>query len=124
MTFARSLFVTCALLAVMTGCNNDDLPPGAQYTSLQGAVVDTATNLPIVGAQVTVDAILVTTTDKDGKFSFDKIPSGEYDYTIVANGYATYNGTGSAQPGKTIPPLNLKLTAKPSTNSSGTSSSS
>lgn len=121
MTFARSLFVACALLAAITGCNNDDLPPGAQYTALQGVVVDSATSQPIVGAQVTVDAILVTTTDKDGKFAFDKIPSGEYDYTIDATGYTTYNGTGTAQPGKTVPPLNLKLTAKPSTSSSSSS---
>ncbi len=113
MTFARSLFVTCALLVAITGCNNDDLPPGAQYTALQGVVIDNATSQPIVGAQVTVDAILVTTTDKDGKFSFDKIPSGEYDYTIDAVGYTAYNGTGTAQPGKTIPPLSLKLVPKP-----------
>lgn len=113
MTLARSLFVTCALLAAITGCNNDDLPPGAQYTALQGVVVDSATSHPIVGATITVDAILVTVTDKDGKFSFDKIPSGAYDYTINAKGYATFNGTGDAQPGKDVPPLSLKLSPKP-----------
>jgi TolB protein len=103
MTFVRSAFAVFALLLAASACNSDDLPPAAQFTALQGVVVDQATNQPVAGALVTVDAILTVTTDANGKFSIDKVPSGDFDYTIEAKGYATISGSGSAEPGKPLP---------------------
>src|SRR5579864_2805247 len=49
-----------ALIACMAlaACNDDSLPPGGTYQTMQGVVVDAATNQPIAGATVTVDTVL------------------------------------------------------------------
>jgi hypothetical protein len=111
MTYARSLLVAVAALLALVACNSDALPPAAQFTLLQGVVMDKATNQPIAGALVTIDAILTATTDVNGKFNIDKVPSGDFDYTIVAKGYGTISGSGRAEPGKPQI-LDLHLTSK------------
>lgn len=89
-----------ALALIVVGCNDSSLPPGAQFGSLQGTVIDAATNQPIAGAIVTVDTVLVTTTDTAGHFMFERVPTGDFDYTVAAKGYTTVSASGSANPGK------------------------
>ncbi len=89
-----------AIAAILGGCNDGALPPGASYASLSGTVLDAATNQPIAGAIVTLDTVLTTTSDAAGHFTFAKIPTGDYDYTVQAPGYATMSSSGSATPGK------------------------
>ncbi|HUY11190.1 MAG TPA: carboxypeptidase-like regulatory domain-containing protein [Candidatus Dormibacteraeota bacterium] len=103
-------FATLALLVV--ACNENAFPPGAQFGSVQGTVLDAATNQPIAGAQVTVDTVLTTTTDAAGHFTFERVPTGAFDYTVAATGFVALSSTGSAQPGKTSAVM-VTLTATP-----------
>ncbi len=93
-------FAFLAIAAILGGCNDGALPPGASYASLTGTVIDTATNQPIAGAIVTVDTVLTATSDAAGHFTFAKIPTGDFDYTVQAPGYTTLSSSGSAIPGK------------------------
>jgi hypothetical protein len=105
--FARTLVVATILIGVLAGCNTDALPPAALHGTITGLVLDRATNAPIVGAHVTVDAILVAITGDDGKFVIENVPSGDFDYTIEAKGYAVYNGSARTDADK---PFALNLT--------------
>jgi hypothetical protein len=92
--------VVCAVM--LNACDNDDLPPAAQFAPLQGTVTDAVTHQPIAGATVIVDTVLTTTTDANGAFSFTKVPSGIVDYVVKAKGYADISASGEAEPGKTL----------------------
>jgi len=104
--------VAALLLAGLTACNNDSLPPAAGYAAVAGTIVDASTNSPITGAVITIDTVLTATTDANGKFSFDKVPSGIADYAVQAKGYTSVSASTSIEPGKPFQ-LNLSLTAQP-----------
>ncbi len=89
-----------ALTSILAGCNDGALPPGASYASLSGTVIDAVTNQPIAGAIVTLDTVLTATSDAAGHFTFAKVPTGDYDYTVQVSGYRTFSSSGSATPGK------------------------
>lgn len=74
-------------LGFLAACQSDALPPTAKYGTVQGVVVDRATNRPIAGALITVDTVLKTNTAADGKFTISNVPSGSFDYSVQANGY-------------------------------------
>jgi len=78
-----------ALLAVgfLAACQSDALPPTSKYGTVQGIVLDRATNRPIAGALVIVDTVLKTNTAADGKFTITNVPSGSFDYSVQASGY-------------------------------------
>lgn len=99
---ARAILAAAALTLPLAACDNGDLPPASSYASVQGLVVDGATNKPIEGATVTIDTVLTATSDATGKFSVDKIPSGIVDFTVQANGYKAITSSASAEPGKTF----------------------
>lgn len=102
------LFGALLALAVLVGCNDGSLPPGGTYSTLTGVVLDRATNQPVANATVLVDTVLKATTDAAGKFSIN-VPSGDYDYSVEANGYKTVaTHAGRADPGKTVT-LNILL---------------
>jgi hypothetical protein len=102
------LFMGIALLLLGTpGCNTDELPPAAGFASVSGTVVDSATNVPIRGAVVTVDTVLTATSDATGRFSIDKVPSGIADYAVEATGYQAVSSSTTIEPGK---PFTLNLT--------------
>ncbi len=107
MTRAR-LFTVLLALAVLTACNDNSLPPGGTYQTVQGVVVDAATNQPIAGATVVVDTVLTATTDAQGKFAFPQVPVGDIDYQVsTANGsYKAYTGSAHVAPDK---PLQLTV---------------
>lgn len=97
--------IACIALAA---CNDNSLPPGGTYQTMQGVVLDAATNQPIAGATVTVDTVLTTTTDSAGKFSFPHVPVGTVDYVVSANGYkSTLSVPVQLAPDK---PLSLTVT--------------
>ncbi len=78
-----------ALLALgfLAACQSDALPPTSKYGTVQGIVLDRATNRPVAGAFVTVDTVLKSTTTADGKFTISNVPSGSFDYSVQAGGY-------------------------------------
>lgn len=105
MTRARSLGALFAVLA-LAACNDSALPPGGTYNVVQGVVVDAATNRPVSGATVTIDTVLTTTTDSQGKFSFAQVPVGDVDVVITAPGYKDYSAPTRLDPDK---PLSLSV---------------
>ena len=107
MTRLKMVAALFALVA-LAACNDNSLPPGGTYQSVSGVVVDAATNNPVSGATVTIDTVLSATTDKDGKFSFDRVPVGDFDYVVTAPGYkATASTPVHLEPDK---PLSLNVT--------------
>ncbi|HEY1654226.1 MAG TPA: carboxypeptidase-like regulatory domain-containing protein [Candidatus Tumulicola sp.] len=105
-SLCRSLLAALVLVAGAAACNSDALPPAAGFTTIAGTVVD-AGNKPVSGAIVTIDTLLTATTDANGKFSIDKVPSGIVDYTVQAEGYPALSSTTSVEPGK---PFELDVT--------------
>jgi hypothetical protein len=112
MAFARVFLATALLIVGLAACNNDDLPPAGQYGSLSGIVLDHATGKPIAGAVVTVDTILSATTGTDGTFSIARVPTGDFDYTISAQGYVPISASALIAAGKPAT-LNLNLDPNP-----------
>ena len=98
---ARAAFAALVIAVSLAGCNNDDaLPPASSFTSVRGVVVDGATKKPVANATVILDTVLTQTTDAQGAFSFDKVPTGIVDYVVKAPGYADVSASASADPGK------------------------
>ncbi|HTA54502.1 MAG TPA: carboxypeptidase-like regulatory domain-containing protein [Candidatus Acidoferrales bacterium] len=108
----RLFGVMALMLLGVVGCNTDQLPPAAGYASVNGVVVDSATNAPIAGAIVTIDTVLTANTDASGKFTFDKVPSGIADYAVQAKGYQALAASTNIEPGKPFQ-MNLTLSQKP-----------
>jgi hypothetical protein len=104
---ARALLVVLALSLGLAACDNGDLPPAMQYSSFKGTVIDGVTNKPIANATVVVDTVLTATTDDNGAFAIDKVPSGIVDYVVSAKGYADLTASGNAEPGK---PFEVNIT--------------
>ncbi len=88
-------------LAFVVGCQSDALPPTGKYGTVQGIVLDRATNQPIAGAVVTIDTVLRATTAPDGKFTVANVPSGSFDYSVQAKGYKTVALPDSVDPSGT-----------------------
>jgi len=106
MTRLRLLGAVFAVF-VLAACNDSALPPGGTYNAVQGVVLDAATNQPIAGATVTIDTVLTTTTDAQGKFAFTQVPVGDVDVVITATGYKDYSAPARLEPDK---PLSLSIT--------------
>lgn len=104
--------VVASLVLGIAGCNSDSLPPASGFGSVNGVVVDSATNAPVAGAVITIDTILSATTDSAGKFSIDKVPSGIADYAVTAKGYQTAAASANVEPGKPFA-LNVTLVQQP-----------
>jgi hypothetical protein len=111
-TLVRATLAALVALAAFAGCNSDSLPPAAGFTTLQGTVVDRASNQPVAGAIVTVDTVLTATTDAAGTFKIEKVPSGIVDYTVAAKGYPLLEATTNVEPGKSAQ-LSVVLDAHP-----------
>ena len=109
MTRARLFGSLFAAVLVLTACNDSALPPGGTYNAVSGVVLDAATNQPIAGATVTIDTVLTTTTDSQGKFSFAQVPVGDVDVAITAPGYKDYTAPARLDPDKPLA-LSVSLT--------------
>ena len=105
-SIARATLSAALLALALTACDNGDLPPATKFSSFSGVVTEAVTHKPIANATIIVDAVLTTTTDANGAFSIDKVPSGIVDYVIKADGYADVSSSTNAEPGK---PLTLSV---------------
>ncbi|MDQ2866636.1 MAG: carboxypeptidase-like regulatory domain-containing protein [Candidatus Eremiobacteraeota bacterium] len=101
MNVARAAAAALLLALPLAACNNDDaLPPASSFTSVHGVVVDGATKKPLANATVILDTVLTQTTDAQGAFTFDKVPTGIVDYVVKAPGYTDVAASANADPGK------------------------
>jgi hypothetical protein len=107
----RSALAALLLLGGAAACNSDALPPASGFTSVSGTVVD-AGSKPVAGAVVTIDTLLTATTDAQGKFTIEKVPSGIVDYTVKAAGYEQLSQSTSVEPNKPFE-LDVTLTVQP-----------
>ncbi|HEV2478923.1 MAG TPA: TonB-dependent receptor [Puia sp.] len=63
---------------------------GANAQSLSGHITDSASHLPVEGAQVYIPQLKVSAiTDKQGFYNLGAIPKGNYDLSVQSMGYAT-----------------------------------
>ena len=88
-----NLLTFVLLVAAGVGCTQV-----APSTTLSGTVVDqTGASVPNAAADLTntnTQSTRHVKTDEHGRFLFDFVPPGEYDLTVVANGFSTYNRQG------------------------------
>src|SRR5579862_3614310 len=103
-TVVRIILAVALLAPTLSACDNGDLPPATKFSKLTGTVTDSVTHKPIANATIVVDTVLTATSDANGAFSIDKVPSGIVDYVIKADGYADVSSSTNAEPGK---PLDL-----------------
>ena len=88
--------------------------------TLQGTVTDSATNLPIAGAQINVTPLGASTvTDASGNYSL-VLPVGTYDVTASAFGYTSATTTGVEVTDGGTTTVDFALVAAPSHSVSGT----
>jgi len=96
--WATIALTTCLLAA---SCNNEAIPPAAEFGTISGTIIDHASGQPVGGARVTVDTVLHVTTAADGKFSISNVPNGQFDYVVDADGYRSLSGSDTVTPNGT-----------------------
>lgn len=101
-SIVRVVLPALFLALTLTACDNGDLPPATKFSAFHGTVTDSVTHKPIANATIIVDTVLTTTTDANGAFSIDKVPSGIVDYVIKADGYADVVASANADPGNPL----------------------
>ena len=108
---ALGLLLAFAGIFALAACDDSALPPGGTYQSVSGVVLDAATNQPVAGATVTIDTVLSATTDSAGKFTFAKVPVGDFDYVVTMPGgaYKAYSSSAHLSPDKPLA-LTVSLT--------------
>jgi Carboxypeptidase regulatory-like domain len=76
---------------LLSGCG-PAIPAAGNYATVSGQVVDASNGNSIAGASVSINGgVLSATTDSGGNFRVSPVPSGDWDYTVTAQGY---NSTG------------------------------
>ena len=66
--------------------------PGQEAVRVTGSVSDPLSN-PIPGADISLfslDRILQTTSDSSGHFTFDVVPTGKYEFEVLAQGFKRF----------------------------------
>jgi hypothetical protein len=89
---AVGLLVAASLLS---GCG-PQVPPAANYATVYGVVVDSASNTPIAGASVTVNVVSTAISDSNGNFRISTIPSGPWQWQAQSPNYRATGDTGPA----------------------------
>ncbi|HYV25293.1 MAG TPA: carboxypeptidase-like regulatory domain-containing protein [Pyrinomonadaceae bacterium] len=90
--------------------------PGQAAHGVTGSVTDPL-SVPIPGAEIrlySLERILQTTSDSSGRFEFDAVPNGKYEFEVLAQGFKRFTRpdvsvTGSTQTAKQD---HLDLTAR------------
>jgi hypothetical protein len=57
--------------------------------SVMGKVRDCISGAPVIGATVKIGSLSSVTSDSEGKFLYEKVPSGEYTVSVTKSGYET-----------------------------------
>jgi hypothetical protein len=89
----RGVLATVLILfgAILAGCG-PAIPPAGNYATVSGQVVNAAKGTGIAGASVSINGgVLTAITDSGGNFHVSPVPSGDWDYTVTADGF---NSTG------------------------------
>jgi hypothetical protein len=88
---ARRAFVLALTGILLVGCG-PAIPPAGNYATVSGQVVDAASGKGIANATVALNGgVLSAQTDSGGNFHITTVPTGDWDYTVSAQGY---NSTG------------------------------
>jgi hypothetical protein len=92
MKFAVLLIILCLGLT-LSGCALFKSNPATKHNcTIEGIVIDTSTNTPILGASVRIqNTKLDSMTDDSGYFIISKLTPGKYNLEISAVGYPTTN---------------------------------
>ena len=96
--------LAATFLIALAACGAPALPASQNYATLQGRVLDAATNAPIPGAVVTVNFVSNSApTGPDGSFKVQNVPIVQDDYSAAAPGYAgSVTASTSFAPGQTV----------------------
>ena len=86
---ARLAFVLTLTGVLLAGCG-PAIPPAGNYATVSGQVVDAASGQGIANATVAINGgVLSAQTDSGGNFHVTTVPTGDWDYTVSAQGYST-----------------------------------
>lgn len=90
--FFISLFAASVLITGVTSCSNDDLKPEPGIEEVAGSAIfgrvyDRSTFLPLKGAEVTVENIVVAKSDEDGVFTFAAKDNNPVSMKVYSDGY-------------------------------------
>jgi hypothetical protein len=85
----RRSLLALAVAAVLAGCVDPNYIGVQDYGSINGRIIDAATDRPLNGAIVSVGSLSVQHTVSDGSFLLDRIPVGTQTLMIQAPGYKT-----------------------------------
>ncbi len=78
-------------------------PSAFTYTgTITGVVTDTDAGLPVSGAVVSASGFVESTTDMDGNYTLEGVPSGLINITVSATGYEAHSGFSDLQDGQTV----------------------
>jgi hypothetical protein len=79
-----------AVLGCLIASCGQGIPPAGNYATVSGTVVNASTGAGIAGANVSINGgVLVAQTDAGGNFHLTPVPTGDWDYTVSATGYAS-----------------------------------
>ncbi len=98
----RSLLVL-AVAALLAGCLDPNAIGVQDYGSINGRVIDAATNRALNGAIVSVGSLSVQHTVFDGSFLLDRIAVGTQTLMIQAAGYKTSSLSIAVVKGQSAP---------------------
>jgi len=119
----RKISGTCILIMLMISSATSQQPPNA---SIEGTVVDIETGQPIPGARLVLTRpaavpaglmpppILVTITNREGRFEFAALDAGSYRIAVAAEGYVRQEFSQmplNLSAGQTLKDVLLRLTS-------------
>jgi len=89
-TFVLGVATVAAISSLIAAAVKTEASPITGLATVSGIVSDGVTHQPIAGAQVIL-GVGVIDTGSDGRFVFEGIPPGTYNFSISAPGYQTIN---------------------------------
>jgi hypothetical protein len=82
MSVTRLRCVLAVVTFALAGCG-PAVPPVGNYATVSGRVTDAATGAGLAGATLTVNIVLVATTDANGNFKIAPVPTGDWQYQVT-----------------------------------------